>query len=36
MKNGALVGSVTVKDVTQDDVLEMIILGRRPATAAPN
>jgi D-xylose transport system ATP-binding protein len=36
MKNGALVGSVTVKDVTQDDVLEMINLGRRPATAAPN
>jgi D-xylose transport system ATP-binding protein len=34
MKNGALVGTVRVADVTQDDVLEMIILGKRPAKAA--
>jgi len=33
MKNGALVGTVRIEDVTQDDVLEMIILGKRPAKA---
>jgi D-xylose transport system ATP-binding protein len=33
MKNGGLVGTVNVKDVTQDDVLEMIILGKKPAPA---
>ena len=30
MKNGKLVGSVYTKDVTQDDVLGMIILGKMP------
>jgi len=33
MKNGALVGTVLTKDVTQDDVLEMIIRGNTPAKA---
>lgn len=31
MKNGGLVGTVNIADVTQDDVLEMIILGKNPA-----
>lgn len=30
MKNGKLVGTVDVKDVTDDDLLSMIILGKRP------
>ena len=30
MKNGALVGTVNVKDVTDDDLLGMIILGKKP------
>ncbi|HWK44659.1 MAG TPA: ATP-binding cassette domain-containing protein [Stellaceae bacterium] len=30
MKNGKLVGTVRTTDVTQDDVLGMIILGKRP------
>ncbi len=30
MKNGALVGTVDVKDVTDDDLLSMIILGKNP------
>ncbi len=30
MKNGKLVGTVRTKDVTQDDVLGMIILGKMP------
>jgi len=30
MKNGKLVGSVNVKDVTDDELLSMIILGKRP------
>ncbi|KPA21475.1 Ribose import ATP-binding protein RbsA [Shimia sp. SK013] len=30
MKNGELVGTVDVKDVTDDDLLSMIILGKRP------
>ncbi|TCK98964.1 monosaccharide ABC transporter ATP-binding protein (CUT2 family) [Shimia isoporae] len=30
MKNGKLVGTVDVKDVTDDDLLGMIILGKRP------
>ena len=30
MKNGKLVGTVYTKDVTQDDVLGMIILGKMP------
>ena len=33
MKNGKLVGTVNVKDVTQDDVLGMIILGKMPNVA---
>jgi D-xylose transport system ATP-binding protein len=31
MKNGKLVGTVRTKDVTKDDVLGMIILGKMPA-----
>ena len=31
MKNGKLVGSVNVADVTDDDLLGMIILGKQPA-----
>ena len=31
MKNGQLVGTVDVKDVTDDDILGMIILGKKPA-----
>ena len=34
MKNGKLVGTVRTQDVTQDDVLAMIILGKRPKIAA--
>ncbi len=34
MKNGALVGVVNVKEVTDDDILGMIILGKKPAQAA--
>jgi len=34
MKNGKLVGSVDVKDVTDDDLLGMIILGKKPAHLA--
>ena len=30
MKNGELVGTVNVKDVTDDDLLGMIILGKKP------
>jgi len=30
MKNGKLVGTVKTKDVTQDEVLGMIILGKMP------
>jgi D-xylose transport system ATP-binding protein len=30
MKNGRLVGTVNVKDVTDDDILGMIILGKKP------
>ena len=30
MKNGKLVGTVDVKDVTDDDLLSMIILGKNP------
>ncbi len=33
MKNGKLVGTVKTTDVTQDDVLGMIILGKRPPVA---
>jgi D-xylose transport system ATP-binding protein len=31
MKNGKLVGTVRTADVTKDEVLGMIILGKRPA-----
>ena len=34
MKNGELVGSVNVADVTDDDILAMIILGKKPAHLA--
>ena len=34
MKNGQLVGTVNVDDVTEDDLLGMIILGKHPAQAA--
>lgn len=35
MKNGKLVGTVDVKDVTDDDLLGMIILGKRPGESEP-
>ena len=34
MKNGKLVGTTRVSDVTEDDVLGMIISGKRPGTRA--
>ncbi|MEL6645516.1 MAG: ATP-binding cassette domain-containing protein [Pseudomonadota bacterium] len=34
MKNGRLVGTVNVDEVTDDDILGMIILGKKPAQAA--
>ncbi|MEJ6392106.1 ATP-binding cassette domain-containing protein [Gymnodinialimonas sp. 2305UL16-5] len=34
MKNGKLVGTVNVDDVTDDDLLSMIILGKNPGEAA--
>jgi D-xylose transport system ATP-binding protein len=34
MKNGQLVGTVKVNEVTEDDILAMIILGKKPAMAA--
>ncbi|RED12155.1 ATP-binding cassette domain-containing protein [Pontivivens insulae] len=34
MKNGQLVGTERVEDVTEDDVLGMIILGKQPQRAA--
>lgn len=34
MKNGKLVGTVDVKEVTDDDILGMIILGKKPAVLA--
>jgi D-xylose transport system ATP-binding protein len=33
MKNGKLVGTVDIKDVTDDDLLSMIILGKQPGAA---
>jgi D-xylose transport system ATP-binding protein len=33
MKNGSVVGMVQMKDVTQDEVLQMIIQGKRPVPA---
>jgi D-xylose transport system ATP-binding protein len=35
MKNGRLVGSARVSDVTKDEVLAMIILGKCPPGAVP-
>jgi D-xylose transport system ATP-binding protein len=32
MKNGQLVGTVKVSEVTEDDLLGMIILGKKPET----
>ncbi|PLS20375.1 ATP-binding cassette domain-containing protein [Neptunicoccus cionae] len=34
MKNGQLVGTERVEDVTEDDILSMIIMGKKPETAA--
>ncbi|MEM8978491.1 MAG: ATP-binding cassette domain-containing protein [Pseudomonadota bacterium] len=34
MKNGKLVGTERVEDVTEDDILSMIILGKNPKKAA--
>ena len=34
MKNGQLVGTVDVNQVTDEDILSMIILGKKPAKAA--
>ena len=34
MKNGQRVGTVIVNDVTDDDILGMIIMGKKPAKAA--
>ncbi|NIZ62445.1 ABC transporter ATP-binding protein [Sedimentitalea sp. CY04] len=34
MKNGQLVGTVNIDDVTDDDLLSMIILGKNPSQAA--
>ena len=34
MKNGQLVGTVNVDDVTDEDILGMIILGKKPEKAA--
>ncbi|AWB50092.1 ABC transporter ATP-binding protein [Gemmobacter aquarius] len=34
MKNGQLVGTVDVNEVTDDDILGMIIMGKKPAKAA--
>ncbi|MGR3617422.1 MAG: ATP-binding cassette domain-containing protein [Paracoccaceae bacterium] len=33
MKNGQLVGTVNIEDVTDDDLLSMIILGKKPDAA---
>ena len=35
MKNGRIVGTASVKDVTKDEVLGMIILGKCPPSATP-
>ena len=34
MKNGQLVGTERVEDVTEDDILSMIIMGKKPEPAA--
>jgi D-xylose transport system ATP-binding protein len=35
MKNGRLVGTARVQDITKDEALGMIILGKCPADAVP-
>jgi D-xylose transport system ATP-binding protein len=35
MKNGRVVGTAWTKDVTKDEVLGMIILGKCPPAAIP-
>ena len=35
MKNGQVVGTARTQDVTKDEVLGMIILGKCPAKAVP-
>jgi D-xylose transport system ATP-binding protein len=35
MKNGQVVGSARTEDVTKDEVLGMIILGKVPGGATP-
>jgi len=35
MKNGKLVGTVDIDDVSDDELLSMIILGKRPGEAVP-
>jgi len=35
MKNGRIVGTGRTGEMTQDEVLEMIILGRCPPSAVP-
>jgi D-xylose transport system ATP-binding protein len=35
MKTGQLVGSARVADITKDEALGMIILGKCPAAATP-
>ncbi len=35
MKNGRVVGTARVRDVTKDEVLGMIILGKCPPSAIP-
>ena len=34
MKNGRMIGTERVEDVTEDDILSMIILGKNPKQAA--
>jgi D-xylose transport system ATP-binding protein len=34
MKNGQLIGNERVEDVTEDDILSMIIMGKNPKAAA--
>jgi ABC-type sugar transport system ATPase subunit len=34
MKNGKLIGTERVEDVTEDDILSMIILGKNPRRGA--
>ena len=34
MKNGKMIGMERVEDVTEDDILSMIILGKNPKAVA--